>query len=376
MLSPASRSRSAVNIWPGFVDALASVLLVFIFMLLIFVIAQFFLADLASNRFGAIEQLSGNVVALLDELSVEKERGDTLDARMQALSDELARSRDSQQRLSSDLAAARDAIATRTRDISSLEQDVATLREEAERKERSLGALRQHSLSLFEQVRRRDESLGEAQRIGSKAREQVERLNTQVGDLRDRLAQISAALEVSEERNARFKVEVSELGQKLNIALAERVEELGRFRSDFFGRLREVLGDRSDIRIIGDRFVFQSEVLFPSGADTLQPAGRLQLDRLAKTLKEVAARIPSDVDWILRVDGHTDRRPIRTADFPSNWELSSARALSIVRHLIDSGIPPRRLAATGFGEFRPVDTGDSEEALARNRRIELKITGP
>ncbi len=425
MLTPASRSRTAVNIWPGFVDALASVLLVFIFMLLIFVVAQFFLADLASNRFGAIEQLSRNINALLDELSLEQEKRREMSDEIAALSAELGATRASRDRLASELRDARveieegrEALAARLRDLASLEQDIATLRrvrdelesriaelaETGERREQELTAMRDRSKALAARLADEEErtrlaqvaieerevriaslgarvdeqarSLDVERAAGAEALMQIARLNEQLADLRERITRLSAALEISEEQSERYKVQVDELGRKLNLALAERVEKLSRFRSDFFGRLREVLGERSDIRISGDRFVFQSEVLFPSGSAQLEADGRRQLDRLAETLKEVAGRIPSDVDWILRVDGHTDRRPISTAEFPSNWELSTARALSIVRHLIERGIPPQRLAATGFGQFRPLDPGDSPEAFARNRRIELKLTGP
>jgi len=425
MLTPASRSRSAVNIWPGFVDALASVLMVFIFMLLIFVVAQFFLSDLASSRFGAIEQLSRNINALLDELSVEKDRRAQMGEEIAALTAELGATRASRDRLASQLGDAREeiaegqeALAARLRELASLERDIEalrTVRDELEarigalaaqgvQREQELAAMRDRSKALAARLADEEErtrlaqvaieqrdvrierlsvqvdeqagSLAAERSVNADAQAQIALLNDQIGDLRDRITRLSAALEISEESSERYKVQVEELGRKLNLALAERVEKLSRFRSDFFGRLREVLGERSDIRISGDRFVFQSEVLFPSGSDQLEPAGRAQLDRLAETLKEVAARIPADVDWILRVDGHTDRRPISTAEFPSNWELSTARALSIVRHLIGRGIAPERLAAPGFGQFRPIDAGDSPEAFARNRRIELKLTGP
>ena len=162
--------------------------------------------------------------------------------------------------------------------------------------------------------------------------------------------------------------------QWLNAALAGKVQELARFRSEFFGRLREALGDRPDIRIEGDRFVFASEVLFARGSAELEPAGRAQIVRVADTLKQVAAKIPADVEWILQIDGHTDRTPIATAQFPSNWELSQARAMSVLRLLQDSGIPANRLAAAGYAEYKPLDPGDSEAAYRRNRRIELKLT--
>src|SRR3546814_2610225 len=164
------------------------------------------------------------------------------------------------------------------------------------------------------------------------------------------------------------------LGKRLNVALASKVQELARYRSEFFGRLREILGSREDIRIVGDRFVFQSEILFASGSATIEQDGRPQLARLAGTLKEIAADIPDDIDWVLRVDGHTDRRPIDTLAFPSNWELSTARAVSVVKFLIEQGIPPARLVAAGFGEFQPLDTGNDEIAYRRNRRIEFKLT--
>ena len=425
MLNAASRNRTSVNIWPGFVDALASVLMVFIFMLLIFVIAQFFLSHLASSRFGAIEQLSANINALLDELSIEKDKRAEMHAEISALSAELGRTRESRDRLAAELDGAqtelahgRDALDARQRELASLQRDIEALRsvreqleariarlsDAGEQREQDLATLRDRSMAL--EARLADEhertrlaqveieqrgvriealqaqageqagQLDEERALSADARARIIELNEQLVDLRERITRLAAALETSEQQSARDKVRIEDLGQRLNLALAERVEQLTRFRSDFFGRLREALGERSDIRIAGDRFVFQSEVLFPSGSDQLEPGGRARLDRLAETLKEVAQKIPPDVDWILRVDGHTDRRPIRTAQFPSNWELSTARALSIVRHLIDRGIAPERLAATGFGEFRPLDSGDNAEALARNRRIELKLTGP
>jgi chemotaxis protein MotB len=169
------------------------------------------------------------------------------------------------------------------------------------------------------------------------------------------------------------QVKIANLGQRLNTALASKVQELAGYRSEFFGRLRKVLGNRQGIQIVGDRFVFQSEVLFASGSDELAPAGRLQMAKLGETLKEISAGIPSDINWVLRVDGHTDRIPIKTLQFPSNWELSAARAISVVKFLVSQGIPANRFAATGFGEFQPLDARNDEFAFRRNRRIELKL---
>ena len=206
------------------------------------------------------------------------------------------------------------------------------------------------------------------------ARAETALLNDQIQALNDQIAELNKLLEVSEARDAAQQSQIVDLGKRLNVALAGKVQELARYRSEFFGKLREILGNRSDIRIVGDRFVFQSEVLFEQGQAELGPAGQVQLISFADTLKEIAARIPSDIDWVLQVNGHTDKIPIRTAQFPSNWELSTARAISVVKFLESRGIDPNRMSAAGFAQYQPLDTGNSDEALRRNRRIEMKFT--
>ena len=210
--------------------------------------------------------------------------------------------------------------------------------------------------------------------LASRAMAQVELLNQQIAALRRQLAALESALEASEGKDKDSQARIADLGQRLNLALAQRVQELSRFRSEFFGRLRAILGNRPDIRVVGDRFVFQSEVFFDPGQAVLQPGGRAELDKLAAALIELDRQIPKDIAWVLRVDGHTDVRPIASSAFPSNWELSSARAISVVQYLIGRGISPQRLVAAGFGEFQPLDPGTSDEAYRRNRRIELKLT--
>jgi chemotaxis protein MotB len=210
--------------------------------------------------------------------------------------------------------------------------------------------------------------------LSESARAQVALLNQQMKALREQLAGLAKALDASELLAAEQKVQIASLGSRLNAALATKVQELSRYRSEFFGRLREILGNQPGIRIVGDRFVFQSEVLFETASAELEEGGKTQLGQLAQTLKELSARIPTDIDWVLRVDGHTDRRPISTPKFPSNWELSTARAISVVQFLIEQGLPPGRLAATGFGEFQPLEAKDDEIAYRRNRRIEFKLT--
>ncbi len=199
-------------------------------------------------------------------------------------------------------------------------------------------------------------------------------LNEQIQTLRREIERLSAALDLAEAKDAESQAEIKDLGRRLNRALAAKVEELARYRSEFFGRLKQVLGERRDVEIVGDRFVFQSEVLFESGSDELGANGREQMARLAAALLEISAEIPPGIKWVLRVDGHTDNRPIRTARFPSNWELSTARAISVVHFLVARGIPPERLAATGFAAFQPIDSRDDEVGWRRNRRIELKLT--
>jgi len=216
--------------------------------------------------------------------------------------------------------------------------------------------------------------LDQQKRITNEALAKVEILNQQLAALRLQLAALQESLDASEAKDKESQVKIADLGQRLNVALAKKVQELARYRSDFFGKLREVLGARADFQVVGDRFVFASDVLFDSGSADLKPEAMPQIDKLADALKELETQIPEDIAWVMRIDGHTDIKPITNALFPSNWELSSARAISVARHLIDRGVPPNRLVAAGFGEFQPLQAGDSDEDLARNRRIELKLT--
>jgi chemotaxis protein MotB len=211
-------------------------------------------------------------------------------------------------------------------------------------------------------------------KISTKALAQVEILNQQIAALRRQLAALESALDASEQKNQESASRITELGQRLNVALAQRVKELSRYRSDFFGKLREILGNRPDVRIEGDRFVLQSELFFDTGKADLKPEARTELDKVATALSGLEQQIPAEIPWVLRVDGHTDARPITGGQFKSNWDLSAARAISVVQYLIDKGVSPNRLVAAGFGEFQPIAQGDTEEAYRRNRRIEFKLT--
>jgi chemotaxis protein MotB len=332
MALAARRPRRPLDIWPGFVDALASLLLVIIFVLLVFALGQFFLSESLSGRDVALRALQGRLSELADVLALERKEKSALAAEVGRLSTEL--------------------------------QSSLTLRQQLQEQVGALDARAQQA----------EAGLSEERKISEAARAELALLNQHLAATREQLQQLAAALEASEKKAEEQQVQITALGQRLNAALAGKVQELARFRSEFFGRLRQALGDNPEIRIEGDRFVFPSEVLFAAGSAELEPAGRQQVTRVADTLKEIAKKIPPDVEWILQVDGHTDRTPISTPEYPSNWELSQARAMSVLRLLREAGIPANRLAAAGYAEYKPLDAGDSEAAYRRNRRIELKLT--
>jgi chemotaxis protein MotB len=306
--------------------------MVIIFILLVFTAGQFLLSDALSGRDKALQELQQKLSELTDLLALERNANADLQANTASLSNQLKAA-----------LAERDALATQ----------LGGLGGRAEEAEKALDAEQEKSRA---------------------ARAQVEQLTASIAALREQLAKIAAALDVSELKAKDQQAQIAELGRRLNLALASKVQELARFRSEFFGRLREIIGDRADIRIVGDRFVFQSEVLFAPGNAELADAAKQQLDPVIAALKAISEKIPTDINWVLRVDGHTDRRPISNAQFPSNWELSAARAISVVRYAVSQGIPPNRLAAAGFADNQPLDTGAGEEAYRRNRRIELKLT--
>jgi len=374
MAALSRRNRRETNIWPGFVDALATLLMVLIFVLLIFVLSQFFLNNALTGRDEALGRLQGQVSELADLLALEREANKELRIDMSQLSAQLQSSVSTREDLTSQVAAltrdntaTKEELAAKLGEVKSLTTDLdalAALRDEMEAQiAKMAGKLDDTEGSLLKE-----------RELSESARAQVALLNKQLKALRQQMAALNATLEASEELARKQKVQIANLGSRLNAALAGKVQELARYRSEFFGKLREILGHTKGIKIVGDRFVFQSEVLFETGSADLGKAGKKQLTVLAKTLKEIASKIPKKVDWILRVDGHTDKVPIKNLKFPSNWELSSARAISVVRHLVASGIPSERLAATGFGQFQPLDKGKTPAALAKNRRIELKLT--
>lgn len=454
-----------LDVWPGYVDALSTLLMVIIFVLLVFVLAQGFLSVALSSREKAMDQLNLRVAELAELLSLEAAQGEQLRQQLGRLGDDLrgtaaardaamqslALLREERERLTSErdgLRGERDRLGARLSDLElaarsaadragAMERQMAEALGRAERTggdaarlqrdlrgsqtelaaaQAALEALRREAQTLDRQVRvereivtqrlsemarlseqiraltalrdelerraaqeqrgreRAEAESGERARLAESAAAQVALLTRQTEGLRAELARLSRALDLAEAEGRDRNAQIALLGQRLNAALAARVEELQRYRSDFFGRLRDVLGERPEVRIVGDRFVFQGEVLFAPGSAELSEAGLRQLRDLAWVLSEVTPLIPADVAWVMRVDGHADRTPIRSARFASNWELAAARAIAVAQILIAEGLPANRVAATSFGDAQPIDPGDSPQAFARNRRIELRLT--
>jgi chemotaxis protein MotB len=339
-LQSSRRRVRHVDYWPGFVDALSTLLLVFVFLLSIFMLAQFFLSRQISGKDTVLNRLNAQISELTELLALE---------------------RSGRQEVESDLA--------------NLQASLGALTLERDQLQTQLSAARGASTDAGGRLSQIKGELDTERQMSRDALAQVELLNQQIAALRQQIGALEDALGASESRDRESQTQIADLGRRLNVALAQRVQELSRYRSDFFGRLREILSDRSDIRVVGDRFVFQSEVLFGSGSDEINVAGQQELDKLAQALVELTKEIPPEIEWVLRVDGHTDARPISGAGrFRSNWELSAARAIAVVRYLIDHGVSPQHLVAAGFGEFQPLEAGTGDEANARNRRIELKLT--
>jgi len=401
----ASRRRGGTTdyTWPGYVDALTTLLMVLMFLLAVFSVAQFSLSDALTTKDSAIDRLNRQVGDLANQLSVEKSASQNLQRDLERLALQLQATQAERDRLGAQVAAERlaadaarierdqlterltsmlaennrlsEALKTAAERVQTAARDAETratdLAKEIERQRLELTRLAAALAAANNEKGKLFADLTEEQKLAAEQKAAVVRLTAEIAALKQELARLAGVLDVADAKAREQQAQIVDLGQRLNRALASKVEELVRYRSEFFGKLREALAGQRDVQIVGDRFIFQSEVLFPSGSADLQPVGERQLASVAQRLIEMGERIPRDINWVLQVDGHTDRQPIRTLLFPSNWELSAARAIAVVKFLNAQGIPNERLVAAGYGEHQPLSAiGDP----ARNRRIELKLT--
>jgi len=411
------------NVWPGYVDALSALLMVVIFVVLIFTLTQFLLSEILSGKESELVSLHQRMDELVELLGLEKEQNEGLKTEIASLSAvirDITHEKESLSSRMSELTERSELDKTEIKRqlllIASLQEDIDALRlvrQELEanvgqlavalsEKTIELGILRDRTMSLEARladekeqtvlaqktidqrdiriqalialVGKQEEALDNERQLSQSTRAELVLLNEQITNLKKQLEEISLALKVAESEKSIQAVELEELGKRLNIILAQRVNQLEQYRSEFFGRLREILGDSPYIRVEGDRFVLQAELLFKSGSADLGEEGKKHLIQIADILQNLSKRFPDDLNWILRIDGHTDRIPIHTPLFPSNWELSTARAVSVVRFLANNGIPENRMAATGFSKFHPIDQAETLEAYQKNRRIEMKLT--
>ncbi len=404
-----SNRRNESYTWPGFVDALATLLMVIIFVLMVFVLIQVNLAYRVAGQDATLGEMRQQLVSLTELLNLERKASSNLAADLAKVSSELEVTSTERDKILAQLANTTEALSASNEEIASLSEEqkttLAALEAARQRLDDRLASLNAAEQSLAKantelaaskvSLASTESSLAAAlnklsqvQKDNYTANQQVDRLTAEnnasqseilqmtkaAKALRQRIEELTALLADLEAQAARDKVAIASLGKSLNNALANRVQELQRFRSEFFGRLREVLRGREEVQIVGDRFVFQSEVLFDQGQASIGNSGKEQLQKLAITLADIATKIPNDINWVLQVEGHTDDIPIRAGRFADNWDLSTERALSVVRFLADQGLPANRLAATGYGEFQPLDSGNNDDARQRNRRIELKIT--
>jgi chemotaxis protein MotB len=339
-LARTRRGDSGMNYWPGFVDALSTLILGIIFLLTVFVVVQFYLQQEVQGKDTALQRLNAQIAQLTDLLSLEKTGKADLENQLAELRATLSTAQTERDKYKGIAEGAGAGAAAAQGKVSALASE-----------------------------------LQGQKTISARALAQVEVLNQQIAAMRRQLAAIETALNASEQKNKQQQGRITDLGQRLNLALAQKVQELTKYRSDFFGKLRQILGNRPDMRIVGDRFVLQSEVFFDTGKADLKPEGTAELDKVASALTGLEQQIPAKIPWVLRVDGHTDVRPVGVGgQFKSNWDLSAARAISVVQYLIAKGVNPKRLVAAGFGEYQPIDPGNTEEAYRRNRRIEFKLT--
>jgi len=423
MISKARRISSPITAWPGYVDVLSALLMVVIFVLMIFTVAQFMLSEMLYGQKNELAMLHDQISELAELLGLEKEKTSQLNSVVSRLSDVIIGLSEEREMLISQvadysaqseehsakikkqmltIASLNEDIQALTRVRDELEQKVAGLAASLSDRDHQIAVLRDRSKALAarladktemtvlaqEKIEEQNvriqalsvvlesqkEAIAQEKQLSASARAEVALLSDQITKLQGQLKMISDALALVKTRGQEKDKKIAELGKQLNIALARKVNELQKYRSEFFGRLQKILGNNPAVQIQGDRFVLQAGLLFESGSADLGAPGRTHLTTLADTLLQISRKIPDEINWILRIDGHTDRIPIHNEKFVSNWELSAARAVSVVRFMGQKGIPEKRMAAAGFSKYHPIDTADTPAAYRKNRRIEIKLT--
>ncbi len=349
-----------INIWPGFVDILGTLLIVTIFTVLISTITQIYFNDQLDIKRGEISSLDKEIKELLNQISITNKNYKTIQEKKKKFEQKYLNSINTNNQLK--------------KEKEEIENKKAKQEYMLKMKARELSQIINEKSDLLENLKSTNQEVKNLSRDNKEYSLEIFELKRDLQKLNDRLSQLSKLLIDAEEEDKKNKIKIQNLGKKLNQALASKVAELSRYQSEFFKKIRKSIGEREDIIISGDRFVFPSEIFFESGSDIIQQEGSEKLVEVAKSLIEISQQIPAKIDWILRVDGHTDKIPINNDKFKSNWHLSSSRAINIVNFFIKEGIDPHRLLAAGFGENYPIDKGENDEAYQRNRRIEIKLT--
>ena len=374
-----SRTRRSADIWPGFVDAISTLLLVLIFLLTIFISSEFLLSKLLTNKDDALEDLNIQIYQLSELLSLEKRENKDLTSTISKLNDKLNDSSLTSDLLSMEFSNLKNKNIELNSLLNSLKESTSLIKKENKNLDIKNSNIESELKKLLSTLKATKVNLIKAEeevKLSEAAKNQVSLLNMQVAELREQLNIIQNLLDINLEDIKKKDIQILELGRKLNTALAVKVGELTQYKSEFFGRLRSILGNRDDIQIVGDRFIFQSEVLFASGSAEVAIEGVLELKKLSKILLDITKDIPTDIPWVLQIQGHTDQNPINTPLYPSNWELSAARAISVGRVLISSGVSSDKISVAGFAEFQPLELGNSPSSFRKNRRIEIKLTQP
>jgi len=374
-----NRTRRSADIWPGFVDAISTLLLVLIFLLTIFISSEFLLSKLLSTKDDALDNLNMQIYQLSELLSLEKKENKDLISTISVLNNKLNDSSMTSDLLSMEFADLKNKNIEVNRLLTLLKESSNQIKEENKNLDIKNTDIESELKQLLFTLRATQVNLIKAEqkiKLSEAAKNQVSLLNMQVLELREQLNIIQNLLDINLENIQKKDLQIIALGKKLNTALAVKVGELTQYKSEFFGRLRAILGSRNDIQIVGDRFIFQSEVLFASGSAEVGIEGGMELRKLSKILLDITKDIPKDIPWVLQIQGHTDQNPINTPLYPSNWELSAARAISVGRVLILSGVSSDKISVAGFAEFQPLEFGNDPASYRKNRRIEIKLTQP